>query len=87
MLDIRYITNNVEKVKQSAKEKGYHVDIDRLLELDVQRRQKMTAADELREQRNRHAGAMKGGRPSPELIAEGRAIKEQVATAEAEYHF
>ena len=47
MLDIRYITNNVEKVKQSAKEKGYHVDIDRLLELDVQRRQKMTAADEL----------------------------------------
>lgn len=84
MLDIRYITNNVEKVKQSAKEKGYHVDIDRLLELDVQRRQKMAAADELREQRNRHASAMKGGRPSPELIAEGRAIKEQVATAEAE---
>ncbi|MDD4990423.1 MAG: hypothetical protein PHW31_03905, partial [Candidatus Pacebacteria bacterium] len=34
MLDIKFIRENPEKVKQGARNKGAEVDIDKLLELD-----------------------------------------------------
>ncbi|PIX03048.1 hypothetical protein COZ78_02375, partial [bacterium (Candidatus Gribaldobacteria) CG_4_8_14_3_um_filter_42_11] len=34
MLDIKFIRENPEKVKQGAKNKGVEIDIDRLLGLD-----------------------------------------------------
>ena len=51
---------------------------------DEARRSAQKAADELREQRNANASAMKGGKPSPELIAEGKRIKTELADKEAE---
>ena len=39
MLDIKYIRENKEKVAQAAKNKNREVDLDRLLELDDQRRE------------------------------------------------
>lgn len=82
MLDIKYIRENAEKVQQNAKNKGYDVDITTLLKMDLDRRDVQSKVDELREKKNKVASQMKGGRPDPELIAEGKAIKDQLAEIE-----
>lgn len=84
MLDIRFIRENPEKVQQSAKDKGYDVNITTLLELDSQRRQLNQQADSLREKRNKIAEQMKGGKSEPSLIEQGKQVKQELATLEAE---
>ena len=84
MLDIRYIRENADRVQESAKNKGYNdVSIARLLDTDEQRRQLQQQVDELRTRRNEIAGQMKGGKPAPELIEQGRALKEELAKLES----
>ena len=84
MLDIRYIRENADRVQESAKNKGYNdVSIARLLDTDEQRRQLHQQVDELRTRRNEIAGQMKGGKPAPELIEQGRALKEELAKQES----
>lgn len=84
MLDIRFIRENPDKVQQSAKDKGYDVNITTLLELDTKRRELGKQADNLREQRNKIAEQMKGGKPDSELVEQGRQIKQELAGLEAE---
>lgn len=80
MLDIRYIREHADRVQESAKNKGYNdVSIAHLLDTDEQRRQLQQQVDELRTRRNEIAGQMKGGKPAPELIEQGRALKEELA--------
>ena len=38
MIDIQYIRDNPEIVKEKSKQKGYPVDIDELLRLDIERK-------------------------------------------------
>jgi serine--tRNA ligase len=84
MLDIRYIREHADRVQESAKNKGYNdVSIAHLLDTDEQRRQLQQQVDELRTQRNEIAGQMKGGKPAPELIEQGRALKEELAKLES----
>ena len=82
MLDIRYIRENPEKVQDNAAKKGYDVSISRLLELDEERRALQQQVDTLRETRNANAAKMKGGKPTQELIDEGKQIKVQLAERE-----
>ena len=82
MLDIRYIRENPDRVKEFTAQKGYSADIDELLRLDEQRRRLTGRADELRAERN--AATTKGERPSPEAIDNGKRIKEEIAVIEAE---
>lgn len=82
MLDIRFIRENAELVSDHAEKKGYNVDIKRILELDESRRILGQQIDELRAKRNVVAEQMKGGKPTDELIAEGKGIKEQLAAIE-----
>ena len=82
MLDIRFIRENAAKVQENAKRKGYDVSIDELLRWDKTKRQLQQLADELREKRNAVSSQMKGGKPSDDLIAEGKAIKEQLSEVE-----
>lgn len=85
MLDIRYVRENPELVQRNAQEKGYkNVNVAEILQLDGVRKEFQTQADELREKRNTIASSMKGGKPSPELIEEGKQIKESLATVEAD---
>lgn len=85
MLDINYIRENADTVKEKSKQKGYEVDVARLLELDVERRTRLTQIDELRRRRNEHADVLKaGGRPSDEQVATGKLIKEELAQREAD---
>ena len=83
MLDIRYIREHADRVQESAKNKGYDdVSVARLLDVDEKRRQLRLQVDELRTWRNEIAGQMKGGKPAPELIEQGRALKEELAKLE-----
>ena len=83
MLDIRYIRENPEEVQQNAESKGYRgLSVQKLLELDEQKRELQVQVDELREKRNANAGKMKGGKPEQSVIDEGKQIK--VALAERE---
>ncbi len=84
MLDVKFIRENLELVEKSTKEKGYKIDIKKVLELDDERKTILTEVETLRMKRNEIAGKMKGGRPAPELIAEGRKVKEELAEKEAE---
>ena len=82
MLDIRYIRENADKVQASTRHKGYDVDIQKLLQLDDDRRGLQQRVDELRERRNANAAKMKGGKPEQSLIDEGKQIKIELAEQE-----
>lgn len=82
MLDIRYIRENANAVQENATKKGYQVDIVELLKTDAKRRGFQQQVDELRTQRNAISDQMKGGKPTPELIEQGKVLKDQTAALE-----
>lgn len=84
MLDINYIRKNQELVEKSAKEKGYKVDVKELLRLDDDRRKVLQEVEKLRTERNAIASKMKGGKPSDDLIKQGKEIKAKLAEKEEE---
>ena len=82
MLDVNFIRKNQSLVEKSAREKGYDVDISSLLQLDDQRKTILQDVEQLRRERNEIATQMKNGKPSDELIAQGKAIKTKLADIE-----
>ena len=82
MLDVKFIRDNLELVEKSAKEKGYKIDVKKVLELDDKRKEILVEVEDLRRKRNEIAAKMKGGKPAPELIAEGKKIKDELAEKE-----
>lgn len=84
MLDIRFIRENAEAVQANTCNKGYKIDVQELLELDLLRKDAQVKVDELREQRNAIASKSKSGKPTEEMIGEGKAIKESLVKIEAE---
>lgn len=83
MLDIRYIRENAAAVQENARRKGYDVSVDEVLRWDKAKRQLQQQADELREKRNDISSRMKGGKPTPEVIAEGKQVKDELVAVEA----
>ena len=84
MLDVKFIRENLDLVKKSTKEKGYKINIDEILERDDERKAVLAEVEALRTKRNEISAKMKGGKPSEELIAEGKKIKEELSLREAE---
>lgn len=85
MLDINFIRNNKELVEHSIKEKMYkNVNLDEILALDDQRKALLQQVEALRKERNDNTAKMKNGKPSDELIAKGKEIKEKLSTLEAD---
>lgn len=82
MLDIKYIRENAEAIKEAAKNKNIKVDIDELLRIDDERRAHQTKIDNLRAERNELASKNQGGRPTEEQIEKGKALKETLVHAE-----
>ena len=88
MLDIKFIRENTERVKQNTLDKGYkNVDIDRVIELDQERKALGQEIDSLRSRRNEIANSIKiaKSKPSSELIAEGKELKEKISALEDKY--
>jgi seryl-tRNA synthetase len=84
MLDIQFIRDNPELVAAKSRQKGYEVNIHELLDLDAQRRTRVTQIEELRARRNAQAAELKNQRPSEEQIAVGRQLKEELARLETD---
>lgn len=82
MLDIKYIRENVKEIAIAAKNKNIEIDLERLLEIDENRRELMTKMDQLRFERNELAKSAKGGRPSEEQIEKGKKLKTDIAKFE-----
>lgn len=92
MLDIKFIREHADQVKAAATNKRSNVDIDALLAFDDKRRQLQKDSDELNRQRNALAASGKGGKPTPEQMAEAKTIKQRsveleqtLAQVETEY--
>ncbi len=58
MLDMKFIRENPEKVKESLKNRNLKLDIEDLLALDKQRRELLGEVEELKRQRNVASGEM-----------------------------
>lgn len=83
MIDIQFVRDNPELVKEKAEAKGYDVDIQKLLGLDNERRELLQSVDEIRARRNDNAARMKGGKPEQSAIEEGKLIKAELTKKEA----
>lgn len=84
MLDVKFIRENLELVERSTKAKGYKINIKEVLDLDEKRKKELIRVEELRRRRNEVAAKMKGGKPEPELIEEGKRIKNELSELEAD---
>ncbi len=80
MLDLKFIRANAELVKAGARKKRVECDVDRLLELDEQRRAVGQEVDRLRNRQK--AGGKELGRASPEvrarILADQRGLKDEL---------
>lgn len=87
MLDIRYVRENPDRVKEFSKQKGYDIDVDHVLKLDDERRELQQKTDQLRTERNSIAEAMKqsGGKPDEQSIERGRVLKTEIAELEERF--
>lgn len=87
MLDIKFIRENAERVKEFSAQKGYVVNVDELLRLDEQRLSLLQSIETLRAERNEVASQMKqtGGKPDEQAMSEGKRIKLELAEREAAY--
>ncbi|MEI6863347.1 MAG: hypothetical protein WCK38_03005 [Candidatus Omnitrophota bacterium] len=53
MLDIKFIRDNKDLVKEAVKNRGQKIDIDEFLNIDEERRKLMTEVEALKNQRNK----------------------------------
>jgi seryl-tRNA synthetase len=84
MLDIRFIRENPELVAERSKQKGYDVNIQKLLALDDNRRKLLSEIEKVRAERNDVAASQKGGQPDPQTIEQGKRLKDSLAQLEAQ---
>ncbi len=84
MLDIKFIRENKEAVKQNCDNRNFHCDIERLLELDDKRRELIVKIDELKSEKNRLNEALQKGGDKNEIIEKGKKIKTELENNEPE---
>ncbi|RJO59941.1 serine--tRNA ligase [candidate division WS5 bacterium] len=72
MLDIKYIRENPDKIKENNKNRGVNVDLDRFLDLDKKRVELIQEVDALRAQKKQPKG-----KPTPEDLKKLKEIKEK----------
>lgn len=84
MLDIQFIRDNRQEVAQKSAAKGYPVDVDTLLDLDIKKRELVTEIEALRADRNELSNSLKKTKPTPEQIEQGKQLKEKIAHLEGQ---
>jgi seryl-tRNA synthetase len=82
MLDIRLIRENADLVEQKSKQKGYEVNVQKLLEIDENRRKLLSEIERVRAGRNQLAEKLKAGNPDQQSIEEGKKLKDSLAQLE-----
>jgi seryl-tRNA synthetase len=81
MLDIKYIRENADAVKENCKNRNVNVDIDRLLALDEERRNLQQEIDDFKAVRNKKSK----GKPDDETIKAMKGLGEKIASLEGAY--
>ncbi len=86
MLDIKYIRENPDSVKQGVANKNSKIDIDKIIDLDRERRDIVTGMEALREKRNKASGEIavmkKNKQDATAQIAAMKAVGDQISTDE-----
>jgi len=80
MIDIKFIRENIELIKQNCINRRVKVDLDKLLETDEKRRNLLKSVEELRATRNQKSK----GKPTEEEIANMREVGEKIKRIENE---
>ena len=84
MLSIETIRNETDRVKKSIDDRGLTGNIDRIIELDVRRREIIAETDSLRARRNEVSGSLgRSKEKPPELIAEMREVGSRIKQFES----
>jgi len=82
MLDLKFVRNNPELIREVLKNKRVNLDLDALLALDVERRQILTEVEQLKAKRNdvsKQVGILKKqGQDASAIIAEMGAIGDRI---------
>jgi seryl-tRNA synthetase len=87
MLDIKFIRENPDKVKQSIANKNETDKVDELLTLDAKRREIITMVEELKAKRNKVSSQIpkmkKAGEDTTTIFAEMKKVSDQTAELDA----
>lgn len=87
MLDINFIKENLDLVKTAAKNKNISVDLDRLVEIDAERKKMIGEIEVLRSERKKNGEKMQKAteKERKNIAEEGKNIKKKIADLEAKY--
>jgi len=88
MLDRKYIVENAEAVKENCAQRGAEADVDRLVELEQQRRELQQKVQELNTQANqvsKSIGKAKDAEQREARKEEGRKLRQQKDEAQQEH--
>ncbi|HVX12615.1 MAG TPA: serine--tRNA ligase [Pirellulales bacterium] len=86
MLDRKFIVENAAAVKENCRQRGVQAEVDRLVELDVQRRERLAEVEELNRRANDVSKSIGKAKDATEREArknEGRELREKTAAAQA----
>ena len=88
MLDVKFIRENIELVKEGIRKKGENVSIDNFIELDSRRREIVTEVDQLKHKRNlvseEIGKMMKEKKEAESLIKEMKKVSEEIKSYDSE---
>lgn len=88
MLDLKFVRNNPDTVKQALQKRGATVSLEPFLALDEQRREKLVQAEKLKNKRNvvsEEIGRLKkAGQPAEELVLEMRDVSAAIKNLDEE---
>src|SRR5207245_8326803 len=85
MLDAAFIRANLDAVKANCRNRNVTADVDRVVQLDDERKRLVQEAQTLQQRRNEASKAVpreKDPAKRQALIQEGQGIREQIATLE-----
>src|SRR2546421_2703885 len=88
MLDRKFIIENVDRIKKNCADRGVKCDVDRLVELEAERREKLQSVEEANRKANDVAKMIGKAQDTPEresMKEEGRRLREQKEAAPARH--
>lgn len=89
MIDIKELKTRYEEIKKNISDRYMNVDLDRIIADQDKRNALLLEVENLRAKRNENASKMKGKLDNEirqALIAEGKALKEELASLEARFN-